>query len=166
MTRRPGSSPFGLLLIGGFKAVSSLLLVALGIGLIRSINDDLGETARRLVVWIKLDPDNRYIHAAIARLSGINPTQLEEIGAGTILYGLLYGVEGVGLLLRKTWAEYLTVLLTGVLIPLELYEVFHKPNGPKAAVLALNVAIVAYLVVQIAKKRREEEAGLPDSPAS
>jgi len=166
VTHRPGSSPFGLLLIGGFKAASSLLLMALGIGLLRSINVDLSEAAYRLVAWIKLDPDNRYIHDAIERVSGIKPSQLKEIGAGTILYGLLYGVEGVGLLLRKTWAEYLTVVLTGLFIPLEVYEVFHKPNGPKVVVLALNVAIVAYLVVQIRERRREEEAGSSVAPAS
>ncbi len=159
MTHRPDSSPFGLRLIGGFKVASALLLVILGVGVLRSINADLHELAHRLVAWIKLDPDNRFIHDAIERVSGIKPHQLREIGAGTILYGLLYGVEGVGLLLRKPWAEYLTVVMTGLLIPLEAYELARKPTAARAVVLVLNVAIVAYLVVVVAKRKREERAG-------
>jgi len=166
VTQRQGSSPFGLLLIGGFKAASSLLLVALGFGLLHSINADLSEAAHRLVAWIKLDPDNHYIHDAIERVSGIKPSQLKEIGAGTILYGLLYGVEGVGLLMRKPWGEYLTVVLTGLFIPLEIYEIFHKPTAPKVVVFVLNAAIVAYLVVQIVKRRRGEGAGSAVAPAT
>lgn len=160
MNHRPEPGSFGLRLIGGFKVASALLLVGVGIGLLRTIDPDLGDLAHRLVSWIKLDPDNRHIHDAIARISGIGTKQLHEIGAGTILYGLLYGVEGTGLLLRKPWAEYLTVVMTGLLIPVEAYEVLRKPNAPKVLVLALNVAIVAYLVVVVRNRKREERARL------
>jgi uncharacterized membrane protein (DUF2068 family) len=166
VTQHPGSSPFGLRLIGGFKVASSLLLMALGVGLVRSIHGDLNDLMYRLLGWIKLDPDNHYIHGVIERVSGIKPSQLREIGAGTILYGLLYGVEGTGLLLRKPWAEYLTVVMTGLLIPLEVYEVFKKPTASKVLVLALNIAIVVYLVIVVRNRKREERAGRANSAAS
>ncbi len=34
--------------------------------------------------------------------------------------------EGVGLLLRQYWAEYLTIFTTASLIPLEIYELFER----------------------------------------
>ncbi|WP_435015474.1 DUF2127 domain-containing protein [Tundrisphaera sp. TA3] len=168
MSPRNGSSHFGLYLIGGFKVASAILLAALGVGLLHSIHSDLATAATRLVAWIKLDPDNRYIHEAITKVSGIQPKQLRVIGGGTILYALTYAIEGVGLLLRKPWAEYLTVVLTGIFIPLECYEVIHKLTAPRATVLILNVAIVAYLISVVWKRRREEkvEVGAMTAPAA
>ncbi len=41
---------------------------------------------------------------------------------GTFLYAGLFLIEGTGLLLRKHWAEYFTIITTGLFIPLEVYE--------------------------------------------
>ena len=49
--------------------------------------------------------------------------------------------EGIGLLMRKHWAEYFTVISTAVFIPLEVYEIFHRFTLTKVGVLAVNVAI-------------------------
>ena len=55
------------------------------------------------------------------------------------------GTEGVGLAMRRRWAEYLTVIATGLLIPYEAYEVIHKVTLFKIGALLLNVAVVGYL---------------------
>ena len=55
-------------------------------------------------------------------------------------------VEGVGLWMRKRWAEYLTIVATSLLIPLEVYELAHHATLLKAGGLVVNVLIVAYLV--------------------
>jgi hypothetical protein len=47
--------------------------------------------------------------------------------------GLLEIVEGVGLWLRKRWAEWLTVIATSLLVPFEIYELIHRPSPLKAA---------------------------------
>lgn len=67
------------------------------------------------------------------------------LAIGAIGYALLEGTEGVGLAMRRRWAEYLTVIATGVLIPYELYEVVHRLTIFKAGALLLNVAVVGYL---------------------
>jgi uncharacterized membrane protein (DUF2068 family) len=59
---------------------------------------------------------------------------------------MLYGVEGVGLALGERWAEWLTVVATGLLIPIEIYEVLFHFSVLKLLVLIGNVLIVAYLV--------------------
>ena len=56
------------------------------------------------------------------------------------------------------WAEWLTVILTGLFIPVEVYEVLHHNTAAKTAVLILNVAIVAYLVVVVYKRKKAERA--------
>ncbi len=62
-----------------------------------------------------------------------------------ILYALLEGTEGVGLYLRRRWAEYLTVFATGLLIPYEIWEVLHRATLLRVGGLLVNVAVVAYL---------------------
>ena len=166
MNQAAGRNPLGLILIGAFKFACGLLLVALGVGLFRHAHDDPAAEAAHIVSALKLDPENYYIHTAIERISGIKPHQLRAIGAGTFLYALMYLVEGGGLLLRKHWAEYLTVVATGLFIPLEVYEAARRPTMIRIALLAINVAIVAYLVYQLRRNgvsRASETGSAPPS---
>ena len=67
------------------------------------------------------------------------------LGLVLILYALIEGAEGVGLAMRRRWAEYLIVFATGLLIPYEVWEVVNKVTLFRVGSLALNIAIVAYL---------------------
>jgi uncharacterized membrane protein (DUF2068 family) len=58
--------------------------------------------------------------------------------------------------MQKRWAEWLTTIITGSLIPLEIWEFAHRPNLGKAAVVIANAAIVAYLVWHVRKKGLRE----------
>jgi hypothetical protein len=64
-----------------------------------------------------------------------------------LAYGLLEGVEGVGLWLARRWAEYLTVVATSAFLPLEIYELHERPSATKAGTFAINLAVVIYLIV-------------------
>ena len=72
-------------------------------------------------------------------------THISVLAIGAIIYASLEATEGVGLAFRRRWAEYLTVIATGVLIPYELYEVVRHPTLFKVGALLLNVAVVGYL---------------------
>ena len=67
------------------------------------------------------------------------------LAAGLVGYALLEGTEGVGLAMRRRWAEYLTVVATSLLIPYEVYELGRHATLFKVGALLLNVAVVAYL---------------------
>ena len=69
------------------------------------------------------------------------------VAVGLLVYGLVEGVEGVGLWLAKRWAEYLTVVATAVFIPYEVYELTKAVTVTKALAFAINVAAVVYLIV-------------------
>jgi uncharacterized membrane protein (DUF2068 family) len=51
------------------------------------------------------------------------------------------------------WAEWLTIVITSSLPPLEIYEIFHRPTLIKFLVLIINIAVVAYLLYWIADER-------------
>ena len=67
------------------------------------------------------------------------------IAVAGILYAGLEATEGVGLAMRRRWAEYLTVIATGILIPYEAYEVVLHATLFKVGALLLNLAVVGYL---------------------
>ena len=62
----------------------------------------------------------------LEKLDGIGNTQLMTMGIGSFVYSSLLMTEGIGLWLEKRWAEFLTVIATSLLIPLELYEIMKN----------------------------------------
>jgi uncharacterized membrane protein (DUF2068 family) len=136
------------------KLASAIMLAAAGLGVFHLVNKDVGEVAERFVSRLHLDPDNRLIQPLISQISGLDRKRLEAIGAGTLFYAVLHAIEGIGLLMRRNWAGYLTVILTGSLLPLELYEVARKTTAVRVAVLLTNLVILIYLVVRLIQERR------------
>ena len=69
-------------------------------------------------------------------------------------------LEGIGLMMEKTWAEYLTVGLTVSFLPWELYEVFKRVTLVHSGLLVVNFMVFLYLfkvVVERGKQQRREE---------
>lgn len=143
------SSSTGLILIGIFKLVKGLLLLAVGIGALKLLHKDIGEVVTRWVEALRVDPDNHFIHRILSKVFSVTPKQLKELSAGTFIYAALLLTEGIGLLLQKHWAEYFTVITTAGLIPLEIFELYKYLTALKVAILVVNILIVWYLVQRI-----------------
>jgi len=143
------SSSFVLILIGLFKLLKALLLISVGIGAIKFLHKDLASTVTHWVQVLHVDPDNRFIHGILLKIFRVTPKQLKELSLGTFFYSALFATEGTGLLLRKHWAEYMTIVTTGTLIPLEIYELARHFTVTKLVVTVINVLIVWYLVARV-----------------
>ena len=148
------TSTGGLFWIALFKLTKAALLIAVGIGAHKLLHRDLASTVLHWVEILRVDPDNRFIHRLLARIFAISPAQLKATSIGTFIYAGLLLTEGLGLLLRKRWAEYFTVITTAGLIPLEVYEISLHVTPAKFGVLVVNVAIVIYLIAHIRKSSR------------
>jgi uncharacterized membrane protein (DUF2068 family) len=98
---------------------------------------------------LRVDPDNRFVHNVLAKIFRVTPKQLRELSLGTFVYAGLFAIEGTGLLLRKRWAEYFTIVTTSGLIPLEVVELVRHFTVTKLAVLIVNVMIVWYLAARV-----------------
>jgi uncharacterized membrane protein (DUF2068 family) len=149
-----GAGALGFRLIGALKLASGFMLALAGFGIFRLLNRDLGETLQHYASVLHLDPENRLVHEILYRAAGIDRAHLKVLGVGTFFYAGLEGLEGVGLLLHRRWAEYLTVVATGLLLPLEVYEIARKPTAVRILVLAANLAILAYLIDRLRQDHR------------
>jgi len=137
-------------LIGLGKLAKAGLLVALGLGALSMRHDQSW-----LGTWvhaIAADAHGRLVATALARVSSLTVHQLIEIGVGSLVYAAVFAIEGVGLWLRKAWAEVMTVIVTISFIPLEIYELVEHPSGAKVVMIAVNALIVLYLLRRL---RRE-----------
>jgi len=129
--------------------MKALLLIVTGLGAIRLLHRDIGDTVIHWTHVVHVDPDNRYIHRLLTRALRVTPKQLKELSVGTFIYAGLFATEGVGLLLRKRWAEYFTIVTTSGLIPLEIYELARHFTIAKVVITLINVLIVWYLVARV-----------------
>lgn len=148
---RAKSDPW-LLLIGLFKLFKGVSLVIIGFGLLRLLHRDVAEVTQHWIEVLRVDPDNRFIHRALMKVFNVTPKQLKELSAGTFVYSAIFLTEGTGLLLRKHWAEYMTLISTGLFIPLEIYEIHRHFTMMKLGVTLVNVLIVWYLAARIKRK--------------
>ncbi len=146
-SRRPKSKT--LFLIALFKLTKGILLLIVGLGALHFLHRDVAKIVAHWVDILRVDPGNRYVHRLLARALSVTPRQLEAASVGTFIYSALLLTEGIGLMLRKRWAEYFTIITTAGLIPLEVYELTHHLTAAKIVVFVINVAIVAYLIARL-----------------
>jgi len=137
---------FGLRVIIIWKVVKGFLMLAIGITALALIKSDLHAIAVDIVGWFGLDPASPRISRFLAKLVGVSPGRIGVIAAGALGVAALMFVEAWGLHRRRVWAEWLTVIVTASLIPVEIYHLVKHASVGKVATLVANVAIVVYLL--------------------
>ncbi len=130
------------------RLVKAGVLIALAIGLLVAGEKGLLTTwAQYARDELNLDAGQGFIERLLFRavLYVGSFSHINVLAIGAIAYALLEGTEGVGLAMRRRWAEYLTVIATSILIPYEVYEVINHATLFRVGALLLNVAVVGYL---------------------
>jgi uncharacterized membrane protein (DUF2068 family) len=142
-----------------YKMVKVLLLIALAYGGVRLHDSSMLD---KLLIWASARPSGLE-HDVVTRLlewfSGLSTSTIRTLRVVSLSYAAVFAVEGIGLWMQKRWAEWLTTIITASLIPLEVWELFHRPNFGKAAVVVANVAIVAYLVWHVRSRGKRPAGG-------
>ena len=125
-----------LRLIAVDRAFHFTILVLLGVGVLafagneHSLRDAYYRVLTALQGGVAGGPVQTTGHVGILheldRLFTLRSGTLHEVAIGLLAYGLLEGIEAVGLWYGRRWAEYLTFLATTILLPLEIYELAHR----------------------------------------
>ena len=150
----PGSSADarGLFLVGLFKLSKAIFFTSIGAGAIHLVHRNLGEMVMHMIDLLPIDPEGRVVSMIMDKADLIDAHDLRRIGAGAFIYATLCLVEGYGLVTRKTWAEYFTVILTAMGLPVESFEILHRFTWYKVGAFAVNLFILLYLL-WVLKKR-------------
>jgi len=158
MTADEGQAPaprFGMLRTIALYKLAKVLLLLLAAYFELRLHDR--SLSAKLVTWVDARPSGLE-HAVVTQVlqwfSGLSESKIHALRFVTFTYAAVFAVEGVGLWMQKRWAEWLTTIITASLIPLEVWELAHRPNFGKAAVVIANTAIVVYLVWHVMAKGR------------
>jgi uncharacterized membrane protein (DUF2068 family) len=141
--------------IAVFKLVKGLLFFLVGLGFTAFFEKEMAE---QVMGWMRLPwlrQENRDIGLLLSWAMGFSRRDVGVLEASIFVYAALLLAEGVGLLLLKRWAEYLTVVTTAAFIPLEAWSDVRHFGLIKTVILFLNVLAVWYLSARLWTNRQE-----------
>ncbi len=135
-----------LIVIGLMKLLKAAFLLTFAFAALGMLHHDLTVEAYRLAEFLHVDPENRFMEMLIQRVGGYSDSSLKHLSEFIFAYAAIYIVEGVGLLRRKRWAEWMTTIVTASFIPIEFWHFWHHPSWGKSIVIAINILILIYLI--------------------
>src|SRR5262245_11239546 len=147
--RRGGGALFA---IAVFKFVKGVVLLALALGALSFLHKDVASEVEHWIDQLRIDPDNQFIGALLSKLQLVHSKELKELSALGAVYATLFLTEGTGLLFRKRWAEWLTIIATSSLMPIEVYELVKKFTAVRLVALLINAVVVLYLIYVVRQK--------------
>ncbi len=152
--------PMRLIAVGKLLKSVGFFLLALMVAHVLHLPDaqtTLGEWLRA----IHIDPEGEHLHRV---LDALNPTTLRLVGVGAFAYAGLYLIEGLGLWFGRYWAAWLTLVATGLYLPLEIHHLIRHPSLGITVTLVLNLLVVGYLAWRIQAKAKPHAA--PAEPSA
>ena len=135
-----------LYLIIAIKLLKGVVLVAVGLGFLSLIGQDLDARFDDFLRWIHLDPEKKFFAELGNKLQKISPSSMRGVGIGTLLYSIFSLVEGVGLIFRLRWIGWVVIGESLFFIPIEVYDIMHGFSVIVLSILVLNIFIVWYLL--------------------
>ncbi len=146
---------FGMLrTIAVYKLCKVIILLLAAYGEVRLHDSTI---TAKLLSWAANRPqglEHDIVTRLLALLSGLSESRVHAFRIVTLTYAAVFAVEGVGLWMQKRWAEWLTSIITASLVPLELWELFHRPSLGIVLVLIANVLIAGYLFWHVSTHQR------------
>lgn len=142
-----------LRVIAVFKYFKALALILLYLGTLALLRPHVTMMVEDWSEGLPREGEQQIVQRLLDGIWSLNHQHIVVLGIATFIAASLFFAEGTGLWLRRSWAEWMTVILTSLLIPVEIYEILRRVTGTKALALALNLVVIAYLVYIIRSQR-------------
>lgn len=140
-------------LIAAYKLLQAALLVSVGVGALKLLHKDVADVLTNLAMGLRMNPEGRLVGFLLDKAALLDDHRLRQISLFLFGYAALGLLEGIGLMLEKVWAEYLTAIITASFLPLEIFELMHRVTWFRVALLIANLAVLAYLVSHLIRRK-------------
>jgi uncharacterized membrane protein (DUF2068 family) len=139
--------------IAAFKFIEALTMLATGLAAHKLLQPQVLPLLQDWADDLPVGHTEQFVaQKVLGWLANVAPGRIKAAGIAAFLLAGVFLLEGVGLWMRKLWAEWLTVVATSLFIPVELHEIATRPSLARFAVLVVNLLVVAYLVRQVLVK--------------
>jgi uncharacterized membrane protein (DUF2068 family) len=158
-----GSTHTSLRTIALFEAAKGAVVLVAGLGLLQWVHHHAQHAVDDLVRHLHINPARSHPRIFQQIATHATDSQLTWLAIGALLYSAFRFVEAWGLWRHRRWAEWLALVSGGIYLPFELYEFLRTLHWAAGVVLAVNVLIVAILLVRL---RREKDRGQVEDSSS
>lgn len=135
----------GLQLIAVVEALKGLAAIAVLIGVLDLMNQDMRAIAMALIGRFGLNPQGHYssllLHYA-ELLPQADRAQIIGLGVG---YAALRFLETYGLWCERAWGQYLAAVSGAIYIPFEIMHLIRQPDLTSVFIVTINLIVVVYL---------------------
>ncbi|HUJ00006.1 MAG TPA: DUF2127 domain-containing protein [Usitatibacter sp.] len=140
------------------EATKGAVVVLAGFGVLSLIHRDAQHVADVIVHHLHLNPAKHYPRIFLHLAEHLTDARLWLLVAGASAYSAVRFVEAYGLWRQRWWAEGFAALSGAIYMPFEIWRLAHGGTLVPAIALAINAAVVAFMVYALLSRRREEEA--------
>ncbi len=145
-----------------FKILKGLAFVVFGIAALRLSRAPAMPSAIEIANFLSVSKENELVHRVADVIATVTPRQATAAGLASLVVALVFFLEGILLAARIWWSTYFTIAITAMGIPLELYEIVHRPESVRRWILlAVNAAILLFLWTRRNEFREQMSAAQP-----
>jgi uncharacterized membrane protein (DUF2068 family) len=139
--------------IAAERTLRAIGLLAVGIALLTHTHTHWGGWFSHFARSLGFNPSDNTLGRITGKLNALTPGKVRLYALVALGYGALEAAEAYGLWRRRRWGEYLTVIATSLLLIPEVDEIVKNPTVLKVLALALNLAVVIYLITRLCRGR-------------
>lgn len=123
----------GLIVLG---AAAALIFI------VQRDNSDIGQAVLHL---LHISPDHHFARVFLRWSDKLQDEKTSVLAAAASVYSGLRLIEAYGLWNARVWAEWIALLSASIYVPFEALSFARKPSWFHVGVLAVNLAIIAYM---------------------
>jgi uncharacterized membrane protein (DUF2068 family) len=142
-----------LLSIALFEVLKGMAALAASVGLLSLAHHDVQALAYALLGHFHVDPESHFPRMLLDDIRALQNADIRQVVLLAWAYAALRLTEGYGLWRDRVWAEWLAAVSGAVYVPLELSHLVVHPTVMNVVILVVNVAVVAYMVVRLRRRR-------------
>ncbi len=135
--------PVSLKVIVAYKGIGVLVLTT--VSLVSAVSWRNYEGLLAIAQNYLLDEEFTLIDWVLTTVLNFQPHSLRMISFGTGGYAVVLGTATTGFWYGKRWARVLMLLMAGVPLPLEIYELLNHASWERVLILLINVGVIGYL---------------------
>lgn len=93
------------------------------------------------------------IEASLDKFLNLNPKTLKLTDVGAGIYAIVNAIEAVGLWYQNKWVMIFVLVVVGITIPVEIFELIKGITPIKLVIFLVNVAVFWYLLQHFTKSK-------------
>lgn len=143
----------GIRTVAAIEAAKGLVVLLTGFGLFALVHRNVQQLAEALVAHAHLNPASHTPRVFLDYAGKLDDAHLMQLAAAALAYAAVRLVEAYGLWYERSWGEGLAAASGAVYLPFELRELVHGPSLLSAGLLAVNLAVVAFMIYSLRQRR-------------